>query len=265
MSDDEHHKRKKPRTGVLSDRAIIKELECNNLIIEPFDKNKLNCASYDISLGDTYCRRKPRLMEVKNSSEILISSSDHSKPISISEALNVIWDTPKNSKDEIVIYKGETVLCHSVEFIGSRKSSIVSQLVPKAIITFAGIRVDSGHGNIGYFNRWLLNITNTTNYDISLKVGGPIAQIVFQYSNSYYEDYSKVGIFQDSNKLDKLISGWKFPIFIEPEIKKDDEVRKENRLPTIIEEPKTICNITSLGSIISECNKVENIVPIYTE
>jgi dCTP deaminase len=281
-SKDKHHslKRRIKYTAVLSDKLIQKELDRGNIIIEPFDLDNLNNSSYDISLGSLYCRRKQR-----------IDTVSPTKPLSISEVLHNIWDKPLEAKNEIIIYKGETILCHSIEFIGGvsdkythKSNPIVAQLIPKAMLTFAGIRVDSGYGNIGFFNRWMLNITNTTTYDIVLKIGGPIAQIIFCYSGENIEEYSKIGLFQGTCKIDKLISGWKFPSFSDdtsqsskssqqdkPNGNKTENLQTvvinnpgmKNTLATIIEEP--VSNMSKLkdASLISECNKENNVIPAF--
>ena len=66
----------------------------------------------------------------------------------------------------------------------------------------------SSLGNVGFFNRWTLEITNISNSKIPLLVGTPIAQIVFFPVNIISNKESYKPNYQLSDDLVKLKKNW---------------------------------------------------------
>ena len=49
---------------------------------------------------------------------------------------------------------------------------------------------DAGRGDIGYVNRWALQVSNQAGVPVVLPVGSRLAQIVFLYSSEPRESYT---------------------------------------------------------------------------
>ena len=111
----------------------------------------------------------------------------------------------------ILIHPGETLLCHSEEFIGGIKN-VTTMLKGKSSMRRSNITIceDAGWGDIGYCNRWTLEITNKSKYySTILVVGRPIGQIVFMKTDDCDECYTKKGKYQDSGDVYSMIRKWK--------------------------------------------------------
>ena len=69
----------------------------------------------------------------------------------------------------------------------------------------------AGCGDVGYFNRWTMEITNnSTHHAVILVVGKPIAQIIFFRTGEIEGgDYHTNGNYQHSNLLYCLKKDWK--------------------------------------------------------
>jgi dCTP deaminase len=82
----------------------------------------------------------------------------------------------------------------------------------------------AGWGDVGYVNRWAMEITNNSrNYIIPLVVGRRIAQIVFFETGPILEsDYSKGGKYQSTTDMKALKKMWE-PEMILPRLYKDRE------------------------------------------
>ena len=86
----------------------------------------------------------------------------------------------------------------------------------------------AGWGDIGYVNRWTMEITNNSRiYRIPLVVGRRIAQIVFFATEeiSEQESYEVTGKYQTSNSISILEREWQ-PTSMLPRLYLDAECRK---------------------------------------
>ena len=89
---------------LLSDKRIVEELECGNIVIEPFDQRQLGTSSYDCRLGEWYFQgdANVEVMHLDNPDEI-----------------RRYWREPRRAKDgKIAIRPGTTILAHTQEIIG---------------------------------------------------------------------------------------------------------------------------------------------------
>jgi dCTP deaminase len=85
--------------------------------------------------------------------------------------------------DERIIWlkPGETILGHTNEFIGGRRS-VTTMMKARSSLgrNFIEVCKCAGWGDVGYVNRWTMEITNNSRYySIPLVVGRRVAQIVF--------------------------------------------------------------------------------------
>jgi dCTP deaminase len=185
--------------SVLSDRAILREMANQNIIIEPFCESHLATSSYDVTLGPFFYReQRPSNYEEnclfpynpyskKQVEQIWGKPFEAQKVSSILEQKNqeVFKEVLKegiSTKDSVIwIRPGETILAHTNEFIGGLHS-ITTMMKARSSFgrNFIEICKCAGWGDIGYINRWTMEITNNSKYyTIPLVVGRRIAQIVF--------------------------------------------------------------------------------------
>ena len=149
----------------------------------------------------------------------------------------------------IWIAPGETILAHTSEYIGGRgsvttmmkaRSSMGRNFIEVCKVTpqpptrthchLACTRTDrlmccravrccgvqcAGWGDIGYTNRWTMEVTNNSRYySIPLVVGRRIAQIVFLDSDGVLEgeggttSYERAGKYQTSSDMEALTRSW---------------------------------------------------------
>lgn len=208
---------------VLSDKNIIEEIDKGNIIIDPFDLRNLSNSSYDVTLGSWYFRNTTKM--------------DYFNPWSEKD-VNEYWGQPQQAviakdneyglKDEqqyILIYPGETILSHTEQFIGTtEKSQITTMMKSRSSIMRSGLSFCkcAGWGDIGFFNRYCVEITNHGTSKILLLVGKRVSQIVFMYTGLTDNPYNKNGKYQNTNDLEQLKREWS-PISLLPKLYLDWE------------------------------------------
>ena len=223
----------------LSDKAIMKYLGEGEIIIEPFVKRHLNTSSYDVTLGDFYYREQ-KLNDWETGVYNMYSESMVKKvwgdPIKAEPYKNYISGGLKLeniSPDEkiILIKPGERILAHTNEFIGG-VTKVTTQMKARSSLGRNFIETCScaGWGDVGYFNRWTMEITNNSmNFTIPLVVGRRIAQIVFFDTDGVLDSdnlYGITGKYQQNGSLDDLINNWN-PESMLPKMYNDYEIKKQ--------------------------------------
>lgn len=227
--------------AILSDASIRKEIEAGNIVLYDPDNDALrniqNC-SVDFTLGPNYFRinRKNNRIWINPWSKVhsceywgntvnengdITYNSFYAETITTERESNVI-DLPLN-KQYIVLRAGETILGHTNEFIGG-KNGITTMMKARSSLGRSNITVcrDAGFGDIGYINRWTLEITNNGPISIILPVGLRIGQIAFFYTTETETKYDSK--YQHTQELDKLVSEWK-PSMMCPKLWNDKEVQ----------------------------------------
>ena len=216
--------------GVLSSTEILTELDSGNIVIEPFNRINLSNCSYDVTLGEYYFRHTPNPHD-----PLLIYvpwNPDHVRRYwgEPQTALQVRHDNQGASglsqgTKYILIYPGETILAHTNEFIGGRtvpnsNRAITTMMKARSSMGRSGISIckDAGWGDIGYINRWTLEITNFAQVPVALLVGERIGQIVFFYTGHPVTTYS--GSYQTSDDINTLRRTWT-PMELLPKPKRD--------------------------------------------
>ncbi|MEK9184854.1 MAG: hypothetical protein AAB866_01665, partial [Patescibacteria group bacterium] len=112
----------------------------------------------------------------------------------------------------ILIEPGETILAHTNEFIGG-KNHITTMMKARSSLgrNFIEICKCAGWGDVGYVNRWTMEITNNSrHYAIPLVVGRRVAQIIFFETGEILSgDYTKTGKYQTHQNMAKMKKEWK--------------------------------------------------------
>lgn len=201
----------------MSDRRILEHMEKGNIVIEPFERKQLSTSSYDIRLGKHFYREQhPRF----TSNIFNIYDSEH---------VERVWGLPEEAMkakvamptldlkvidpDALVIMlsPGEMILAHTEEFIGGR-NCVTTMMKARSSSGRCFIEVcgDAGWGDVGYVNRWTLEITNKSQYyHIPLLVGSRVGQLVFMETGPILDkDYSQTGAYQKSDDLEEIKRTW---------------------------------------------------------
>jgi len=223
--------------STLSDKKIIRYLKSKKIAISPFNSENVNTSSVDVTLGEYYFREQN--MEIGKAMYSPWSESDvlevWGEPQRAENAGMYVkrngFDLPEgiSKKDKVIwIRPGETILGHTKEFIGG-KNGITTMMKARSTLgrNFIEVCKCAGWGDVGYINRWTMEITNNSrNYIIPLVVGRRIAQIVFfEVGEILADDYSKSGKYQTTTDLKKLKKNWK-PEDMLPKMWRDREVKK---------------------------------------
>ena len=206
----------------LSDKQILASIKKGTVVISPFEKKNLNTSSYDITLGEWFFREVP----TKHNHPIYNPYKERHTKYIWGEALraekakdalgayNIDWsDYGILPDDKVILIKpGETILAHTNEFIGGRVN-ITTQMQARYSMgrNFIEICKCAGWGDVGYINRWTMEITNNSRlYCIPLVVNRRVGQIVFYETGEILgKDYSLEGKYSPSDDLVKLKKAWK--------------------------------------------------------
>ena len=206
--------------AVLSDNDILAGLREGNVVISPFIREFLGNCSYDVTLGENYYRSSVTDPFYYNPWSESATMRYWGTFVSADEATSENAGTYglRVGQKYILISSGETILCHTQEFIGGRYN-ITTMMKARSSLGRSGISVCkcAGYGDIGYINRWTMEITNMSAATIILPVGYRVAQIVFLSagvpSHPYTGKYQKIANSRDSRathltSLKEIQSRW---------------------------------------------------------
>lgn len=220
----------------LSDRLILQNIETGDIIIHRFNRRDLGTSSYDVRLGNYYFRENQKNNGIR----------DHIYNIYDQEHVKTVWGAPQiavlagdallpqdmvniDPYDRVIIVgPGESILCHTQEFIGGRHH-ITTMMKARSSMgrNFIEAVRCAGMGDVGYINRWTLEINNNSRfYSIPLVVGRRVGQIVFFETGPVLEkEYSYDGKYQNSASLEELIEAWR-PENMLPKLYLDRDISK---------------------------------------
>jgi dCTP deaminase len=225
------------RLSLLSDTAILRHMKAGNIIIHPFNDKNLGTVSYDVTLGPHYYRERDSA-----GSSSLLNPYDERMVRKIwkqEEARTACKESGErdlgfgaNIRPEdrvIILAPGETILAHTLEFIGGR-NKVTTMMKARSSWgrNFIEVCKCAGWGDVGYTNRWTMEVTNNSrHYHIPLVVGRRIAQIAFFEVEKprEREGYVKAGKYQSSVDVQELERAWS-PEAMLPKMWKDWEVSR---------------------------------------
>lgn len=221
--------------SLLSDRAILRHIEAGTVVIHPFQQGNLSTSSYDVTLGQHYFREQtpqPGQGLYNPYSESMVrrvwGEPQTAEPAGVwSERTGIHLENISDDDRIIWIAPGETILGHTNEFLGGRES-VTTMMKARSSMgrNFIEVCKCAGWGDIGYVNRWTMEITNNSrHYAIPLVVGRRLAQIVFFDSEGTVDgrSYDDTGKYQTSKHLDDLRAGWQ-PSDMLPRMYRDREI-----------------------------------------
>jgi dCTP deaminase len=222
----------------LSDKRILDEMKEGSIVIEPFDRRNLATSSYDVTLGEYFFIEKhpkhfDHIYNIYDKSHVdrvwgteakIAKSAAHvMRHYNISD-----WKGIAPEDDIILMAPGETILAHTEEFIGGR-DHITTMMKARSSMgrNFISVCKCAGWGDVGYINRWTMEISNVSNkYYIPLVVGRRIAQIVFFETGPILAaDYAAGGKYQSGGTLAQLKKSWR-PEMMLPKLYTDRDIKK---------------------------------------
>jgi len=226
--------------SVLSKPEILKHYQAGNIVIDPFNKENLANTSYDVRLGEHFYRQE----EIKHTQglnpfwkkSVSRMYAKLEKAVAVKELksdLNPFHILAPSDK-VILIAPGETILAHTLEFIGGKNGTnslpaITTEMRARSSLGRIGIAVCkcAGWGDIGYINRWTMEITNFSSVIIPLVVGMRVAQIIFHETVpvSEADKYHQKGKYQKSLSLSQIKKSWK-PEMMLPQLYNDKDIGK---------------------------------------
>lgn len=184
----------------LTDIGILRHFIAGNILIEPFNPERLQNNGYDVTLGEYYYECVDTKTKVNNGVRYpLTRAGDRSvglfNPLD-EQNVQDVYEGPKTAlavgtliddymfagsaipreewldglrlfnelerEDKVIIVKpGEMILCHTQEYIGGR-NVIDTQISGKSTAGRLGIEVcsDANKGDVGFQGRWTLEIRN---------------------------------------------------------------------------------------------------------
>lgn len=238
---------------LLSNTAIRRHLQLGNIVIDPFVEENLGTVSYDVCLGPWYYRERCPAGRGGSS-----SSPQHRRIYNFYDGAHVerVWGSAPSyaipardfarqanitlegiAPDELVIPidPGETILCHTEEFIGGRGGIITTMMKARSSMgrNFIEICKCAGWGDVGYTNRWTMEVTNNSRWHtIPLVVGRRVAQIVFfevEPIENHDLDYTRTGKYQSCVDIEELRQIW-VPQQMLPKMHRDREAERARAL-----------------------------------
>lgn len=180
----------------LSDSDIKKEVKRKTITLEPFDESRLQPASYDIILGNTF-----------------IVNDSHTSSF-IDPANKVFPKTHEvrvSDGEAFVLHPGVSILGYSKDYFGS--DHFLIEVNGKSSLARIGLLVHNSAAliNPGHFLQVALELCNLNNVPIILRPGMPIAQLTFSpLSSPPRQNYKETGRYSKNN-----ITGYIPPKIIE--------------------------------------------------
>lgn len=196
---------------VLSDADIIYNLDKGNIVIDPFDVDSLGNCSYDVKLGKFYYKQNQQVF-ILNPWNVAQSRLYWDGPF----IANVAIEETKEKlglelgEEYIILQPKETILAHTQEFIGGR-SKITTMMKSRSSLMRNTVSccLCAGWGDIGYTNRWTMEITNhSLKASVVLPVGKRVAQIIFFYTGQPSHSYTSGGKYQTEDDLQMIKETW---------------------------------------------------------
>lgn len=210
---------------LLSNTAILRHMEAGNIVIDPFDPERLKNVSYDVRLGPWFLRARtpeagPRFFNplshdaVREIWEGPFRAGRADKVIAQKGGPpNHLWHGISPEDEVVLLAPGEMILGHTLEFIGGLNVCTAHmQARSSAGRSMLTVCEDAGWGDVGYISRWTMEIRNKSpHFWIPLVVAASYAQVVFSEVEAPLvgTDYRYTGKYQRGTTLEEIKRQWK--------------------------------------------------------
>lgn len=169
----------------LSDVDIHAEVKKGNIVLEPFDKKRLQPATYDIRLGNTF----------------IVNDAHSTKAIDpVKGEFPQTQTIEVKDGSEFVLHPGVSILGYSKERFGSENYLI--EVNGKSSLARIGLIVHNSASivNPGHYLNIALELCNLNNVPIVLRPGMEIAQLTFSTLSSHTkQSYRDTGRYNANN------------------------------------------------------------------
>src|SRR3989344_8063396 len=221
-----------PLRSLLSKDQILIQKNLGNIFIEPYNPKNLQTTSYDVRLGENYFSEQPfrsssrRIFNPFNPADIKRYWGEPQKAMQAKTwtAENGPLENIRPDDQIIILGPGETILAHTVEFIGGR-NCVTTEMRARSSMGRIGITVCkcAGWGDVGFCNRWTMEVSNhLKDTSIALVVGMRVAQIAFYQVDPLEGSYSTGGgQYQVTDDTKKMIKTWS-PYLMLPKFNRDN-------------------------------------------
>lgn len=159
---------------MITGKAITKEVENGVIRIHPFKRENVSINSYDLTLGEWCIRYIGK--------ETPGSNTYHPyRRLDEEHSLDMYEEPHKSISDYLKLSPHERILTHTAEFAGAY-DKYVPKIATKSTLARWGLDVcaSAGFGDVGYVNRWTLELYNFTNHTLWVPIGAKICQIYFE-------------------------------------------------------------------------------------
>ncbi|MDE2426318.1 MAG: hypothetical protein KGO96_10480 [Elusimicrobia bacterium] len=204
----------------LSDVAIKRALADGEVVIHPYSEADLGSASYDVRLGRYYFEARQRrdpfpadpwfynIYSERSIREVWGQYKTASPALAWKSTFpDQDWTNIRDDDELIVLEPHANLLCHTYEFIGARRLSTTMMKARSSIgRSLVNVCQCAGMGDVGYFNRWTMEVYNRSDWHIPLVVHRRIAQIVFLETGPTEKVY--VSKYQGTDDLSTLEREW---------------------------------------------------------
>lgn len=169
----------------LSDKDILREVKAGAITLEPFSEKRLQPATYDICLGNTF----------------IINDAHSTKAIDPVKGIFPKTQTVEVADgEEFVLHPGVSILGYSKEKFGS--DNYLIEVNGKSSLARIGLIVHNSASivNPGHYLNIALELCNLNNVPIVLRPGMEIAQLTFSTLSSHTKkSYKKTGRYSANN------------------------------------------------------------------
>lgn len=204
---------------ILAKPAILSAHRCGDVLIEPFVESNVKNCSVDVTLGCWYwLETSPvrignailptgQLTTVVDEDALLNPYDECSVmrawgevPMRAQPIRQALPGIPLNTL-VIPLHPGQNILAHTHEFIGGTDQRITTMLKARSSIGRNQITICrcAGWGDIGFCNRYVLEISNHGRRTVVLVVGRRIGQVVFLETTGIHDiqdNYHHTGKYQ---------------------------------------------------------------------
>ena len=141
---------------ILSDREILAAIDRGEIVIEPYDRERLGTNSYDVHLGRTLATYDAAVLDARAHNTV----SYHEIP-----------------DEGLVLYPGRLYLGVTDEY--TETHATVPFLEGKSSVGRLGIDIHAtaGKGDVGFCNHWTLEIS--VSMPVRVYAGMPIGQLIY--------------------------------------------------------------------------------------
>lgn len=170
--------------------AILAAIESGRIIVKTDLDYKVNTSSINVRLGSTVVR---------------VGMPVSPGPVDLRVKDPSLYRYERIGEGGLVLRPGDCFLAHTHEFIGGADDRIVTMIKDRSTLGrhFLTVYTGAGWGDVGYHNRWTLELKNNAPYAVRIPQFASVAQIIFMEGGAVDAGYSADGSYQQGN-LSKL-------------------------------------------------------------